>query len=56
MIITKREGLLASPGFPAVYPPDTSCQWIFTAVKNTLITLSFLYIDIEDEGSGKSKF
>ena len=47
--VSSTRGLLTSPGYPGPYPPDTECEWVVRLRPATMVTFSFLDLDIGAE-------
>ncbi len=47
--VSSARGLLTSPGYPGPYTPDTECEWVVRLRPATMITFSFLDLDIGAE-------
>ncbi|KAL8165123.1 UNVERIFIED_CONTAM: hypothetical protein K2H54_029892 [Gekko kuhli] len=43
-------GSLTSPEYPASYPNQTDCEWIIKAPRGRIVTINFVFINIEDPG------
>ena len=41
-------GRLASPGYPASYPPGAECVWTLAASAGNLVSLSFERLEVAD--------
>ena len=41
-------GRLASPGYPASYPPGAECVWTLAASAGNLVSLSFERLELAD--------
>ncbi|KAH0617054.1 hypothetical protein JD844_028658 [Phrynosoma platyrhinos] len=51
VILTAKEGIIHSPGFPNSYPHSTSCHWRIVALLNAIVRLDFLDFVIEKSHS-----
>ena len=47
--VSSVRGLITSPGYPANYPGDADCEWVVRLRPATMITFSFLDLDIGAE-------
>uniref|UniRef100_A0A3P8XAH9 Procollagen C-endopeptidase enhancer 2b n=1 Tax=Esox lucius TaxID=8010 RepID=A0A3P8XAH9_ESOLU len=47
--ITGDSGVIGSPGYPGVYPPNTKCVWRITVPEGKVVVLSFRFIDMESD-------
>uniref|UniRef100_A0A4W5QU30 Procollagen C-endopeptidase enhancer 2b n=1 Tax=Hucho hucho TaxID=62062 RepID=A0A4W5QU30_9TELE len=47
--ITGDSGVIGSPGYPGVYPPNTKCVWRITVPEGKVVVLSFRFIDLESD-------
>ena len=47
--VSSTRGVLTSPGYPSNYPGDTECEWVIRMRPATMITFSFIDLDIGAE-------
>ncbi|CAL1547392.1 unnamed protein product, partial [Lymnaea stagnalis] len=43
-----QSGIIASPNYPHIYPPDLKCLWYIHAPTGEVIDLRFRFFDLEE--------
>ncbi|XP_069807122.1 ovochymase-1 [Dendropsophus ebraccatus] len=52
VIVTKENGVISSPGYPAEYPNDLGCQWRIIAPRKKIIRLDIDTLSTEKDETG----